>query len=569
MKKAILKGNLAAICLSLCCALLLSAFMFNYRMTQKIQKDLTDMAQVAAIALEDTPPQAQEIAQRLARQTGLRVTMIDPMGTVLIDTQTNTTELGDHLNRKEILQAQQTGSGTAVRNSDSVGEKLVYAAAKTPSGNYVRLSASYNSLVWDLLSFWPMLAIGLLVGLGAAIPLAKKQSAVVTAPIAQLSRELAEVKEGGTALQLHHYPYPELRTMAEDINQLSREISGNLHRLQAEKEKIDYILDNMSEGFLLLDEQQKILTINDAACKFFGCHRMLVQGKELSAATAGKEILDAVNSVVNMQQDYAQGQMKIANRRTIHAAVSRVREGDGGLSKGAIMILTDITEQLSTVKMRQEFFQSASHELKTPITSIRGFAELLCSDMPLDELARKDFSARILKEAGRMSNLIEDIIMISRMESGDITFEKERVNLAEVVKESEDFVRALAGQRKINLEITAQDCNYFASRREMGELFSNLLVNAVRYNYEGGVVQAALTKEKGRPVFVIFNTGEPIPEKYHQRIFERFFRIDKGRSKESGGTGLGLAIVKHIAVSYGIEIELQTQEDGNRFILKF
>ena len=568
MKKAILKGSLAAICLSLCCALLLSGFMFNYRMTQKTQKDLISMAQVTAIALENTT-NVKQIVEELAHKTGLRVTVIQADGTVLIDTETNTAELEGHLDRKEIIQAEETGSGTAVRNSNSVGEKLVYAAARTPSGNYVRLSASYNSLVWDLLAFWPMLVIGLLVGLGAAIPLAKQQSAVVTAPIAQLSRELAEVKAGGTALQLHHYPYPELRTMAADINQLSREISGNLHRLQAEKEKIDYILDNMSEGFLLLDEQQKILTINDAACKFFGCHRMLVQGKELSFATSGKEILEAADSVINAQQDSAQGQMMIAGRRTIHAAVSRVREGDAGLSKGAIMILTDITEQLNTVKMRQEFFQSASHELKTPITSIRGFAELLCSDMPMDETVQKDFSNRILKEAGRMSNLIEDIIMISRMESGDITFEKERVNLAETVKESEDFVRALAGQREVNLQIEVENCNYFASRKEMSELFSNLLVNAVRYNYVGGIVQASLAKEKGRPVFRIFNTGEPIPEKYHQRIFERFFRIDKGRSKDSGGTGLGLAIVKHIAVSYGIEIELQTEENGNRFILRF
>ncbi len=568
MKKAILRGNFAAICLSLVCALMLAAFMFNYRMTEKTQQDLLNMAQVAALSLE-TDNDAQEIAQSIQNAIHVRVSVIASDGTVLADTETEPQELPNHSNRTEIQQAKQTGTGTDVRNSASVGEKLIYAAVRTPSGSYLRLSASYNSLVLDLFAFAPMLAIGLIVGIVVAIPLANKQSAAVTAPIAQLSRELATIKNGGTALQLHHYPYPELRAMAQDINQLSMEISGNLQRLQAEKEKIDYILDNMSEGFLLLDEQEKILTINEAACSFFGCHRMLVQGKELAQATSNKEILQAADSVIYSQQDSAQGQMRIAGRRTIHAAVSRVREGDGGLSKGAIMILTDITEQTSTVKMRQEFFQSASHELKTPITSIRGFAELLCSDMPLDETSRKDFSNRILKEAGRMSHLIEDIIMISRMESGDITFDKERVNLADVVKESEDFVRGLAAQNNITLDVATQNCSYFASRREMSELFSNLLVNAVRYNYEGGIVRATLTREQGRPVFSVFNTGEPIPEKYRQRIFERFFRIDKGRSKESGGTGLGLAIVKHIAVNYGIEVELQVEEDGNRFVLKF
>ena len=568
MKKAILRGNFAVICVSLVCALLLAAFMFNYRMTQKTQQDLLNMAQVAALSLE-TGDDAQAIAQSIGDKVDVRVSVIASDGTVLADTEANAEDLPNHMNRTEIQQAKQSGSGTDVRNSDSLGEKLIYAAAKTPSGSYLRLSASYNSLVLDLVAFAPMLAIGLIAGVVAAIPLANKQSAAVTAPIAQLSRELSAIKNGGTPLQLHHYPYPELRAMAQDINQLSMEISGNLQRLQAEKEKIDYILDNMSEGFLLLDEQEKILTINEAACSFFGCHRMLVQGKELSEATSSKEILQAADNVIHAQQDSAQGQMKIAGRRTIHAAVSRVREGDGGLSKGAIMILTDITEQTSTVKMRQEFFQSASHELKTPITSIRGFAELLCSDVPLDETSRKDFSSRILKEAGRMSHLIEDIIMISRMESGDITFEKKRVNLADVVKESEDFVRGLAAQRNITLDVATQNCSYFASHREMSELFSNLLVNAVRYNYEGGLVRATLTREQGRPVFSVFNTGDPIPEKYRQRIFERFFRIDKGRSKESGGTGLGLAIVKHVAVNYGIDVELQVEENGNRFVLKF
>lgn len=542
--------------------------MFNYRMTQRTQQDLSNMAQVAAVLINGSQ-NAQQVATHMAEQTGLRITIIDKDGTVLADTEKKISEMENHKNRSEIIQAEKTGRGTAVRNSDSLGEKLIYAAAKTPAGSYLRISASYNSFVWDLLAFWPMLATGIAVGLMVAIPLAKRQSAVITAPISQLSRELAEVKAGGTALELNHYPYPELRTMAADINQLSREISGNLHRLQAEKEKIDYILDNMSEGFLLLDEQQRILTINEAACKFFGCHRMLVQGKELAIATSGREILQAADGVTKLHQDSAQGQMKIAGRRVIQAAVSRVREGDGGLSKGAIMILTDITEQIQTVKMRQEFFQSASHELKTPITSIRGFAELLCSDMPLEEEARKDFSSRILKEAGRMSNLIEDIIMISRMESGDITFEKERVNLADIVKESEDIVRGLASQRQVELDIQVEPCNYFASRKEMNELFSNLLVNAVRYNYAGGKVQASLSKQQGRPVFSIFNTGEPIPEKYRQRIFERFFRIDKGRSKDSGGTGLGLAIVKHVAVNYGIDIQLQVESSGNRFVLKF
>ena len=570
MKRAILRGSLAALLASLCCALVLCAVLFNYRITQQTEQDLLHIAQAAALSLDEEEDKEQ-FARLLAQQTNLRVTVVAENGDVLADSETDPAALPSHLQREEIQEAAREGWGVSVRSSDTVGCKLMYAAVHTPGGQYIRVATEYSGLWLDLVSFWPVLVAGVAAGLIAAVPLASRQAAAIARPIAWLSRGLSGVtgEKDKVKLDVDSYPYPELQQMARDINQLSEEVSGNMRRLQAEKEKIDYILDNMSEGFLLLDEEERVLTINEAACSFFQCRRADVQGKNLLFATRNLGVLEAVNSVAEGKQDTAQAQLPLAGRRTVQANVSRVREGEGGLAKGAIMILTDITDQKNAVKLRQEFFQSASHELKTPITSIRGFAELLCSDMPLDEGVRKDFSNRILKEAERMTSLIGDIIMISRMESGDITFERETVDLADAVRESADAVRGLAAQGKVELEVRAEDCSISASRREMGELFGNLLVNAVRYNHPGGRVQASLTVEKGRPVFQVFNTGDPIPEKYRERIFERFFRIDKGRSKESGGTGLGLAIVKHIAGSYGASIDLEVTGEGNRFIVRF
>ena len=244
-------------------------------------------------------------------------------------------------------------------------------------------------------------------------------------------------------------------------------------------------------------------------------------------------------------------------------------EDTGAIDGGAIIIISDVTAQRNAAKMRQDFFESASHELKTPITSIKGFAELLCSDMPLGGNKQEAISKRILKETMRMSSLISDIIMISRLESGDITFEREVLDLAAVVSECCSDAAEFARSSKVSISCTTQPCVLSASHREMSELAGNLITNAVKYNRQGGRVEVNLTNENGAPCLRVFNTGEPIAPEYAQRIFERFYRIDKGRSKAAGGTGLGLAIVKHIATNYGASVTVTAAPDGNTFTVLF
>lgn len=568
MKKAILKGNAAALVAALCCAVVLCTLLFDARLTAHSRDSLTGMVRLAALGLDESGDLGAQ-ADTIATDTGLRVTIIDADGVVLADSQAEPAALPNHGQREEIQLAAQGEVGISVRNSDSMGKRMMYAATRTPGGLYLRLAATYNGFWLDLAMFWPALVLALVVGVAVAVPVASRQAATITRPIAQLSRQLSQVKQGSTVPDIDRYPYPELRQMAGDINRLSAEVSSSLHRLQEEKAKIDYILDNMSEGFLLLDEYQRVLTINKAACRFFNCRRSDTQGKSLLFATRCTAVLDALDTVMSGREEAAAAELPPDGGRSVQAIISRVTEGQTGLAGGAIIILSDVTDQKNAVKMRQEFFQSASHELKTPITSIRGFAELLCGDLPLDDASRREFSQRILKEAGRMSSLIGDIIMISRLESGDITFEREPIDLADAVKESAESARNLATQSEVDFVLETQPCPMTASRREMSELFGNLMVNAVRYNRPGGRVEAKLTCTNGRAVFSVFNTGEPIPVEYRQRIFERFFRIDKGRSKASGGTGLGLAIVKHIAAGYGAEIRLDVTDEGNRFAVEF
>ena len=240
----------------------------------------------------------------------------------------------------------------------------------------------------------------------------------------------------------------------------------------------------------------------------------------------------------------------------------RLRETIGELKSVNNQLQKDIEEKTRIDEMRKEFIANVSHELKTPITSIKGFAELLCSDMPLGGNKQEAISKRILKETMRMSSLISDIIMISRLESGDITFEREVLDLAAVVSECCSDAAEFARSSKVSISCTTQPCVLSASHREMSELAGNLITNAVKYNRQGGRVEVNLTNENGAPCLRVFNTGEPIAPEYAQRIFERFYRIDKGRSRKQGGTGLGLAIVKNAVAIHGGTITARERERG-------
>ena len=377
------------------------------------------------------------------------------------------------------------------------------------------------------------------------------------------------MQEGGARLEPEKYPYEELQAMAGDINRMSEEIARNMRRLEREKAKIDYILDNMNEGFVLLDTDQNILLINASACRAFGVKKNEAQGKNILHATRNIPLIDGVAAVLK-KGGHVAVDMPLPDKRKGEVNISRVKPEDtGAIDGGAIIIISDVTAQRNAAKMRQDFFESASHELKTPITSIKGFAELLCSDMPLGGNKQEAISKRILKETMRMSSLISDIIMISRLESGDITFEREVLDLAAVVSECCSDAAEFARSSKVSISCTTQPCVLSASHREMSELAGNLITNAVKYNRQGGRVEVNLTNENGAPCLRVFNTGEPIAPEYAQRIFERFYRIDKGRSKAAGGTGLGLSIVKHIATNYGASVTVTAAPDGNTFTVLF
>lgn len=561
MRKSILKNTLFVVATALCLMLVFAACMFDIRLTNQNTQSMQNTASAFALSYNENEDVEKQVKQMQLAATGLRITIIAADGTVLADTNADVSNMPNHLNREEIKLARAAKKGVSVRASETLGEKLVYAAARTDSGAYVRIATEQTGFLHDVLSLLPWLILAAIVSMLVATILARKFASSLSKPLIQLGESLKSVKDGEVALEPNDYPYAELSDMAVDINEISKEISNSLKRLEGEKARIDFILDNMQEGFAMLDCDDTILLINSAACNAFMCDKNAVRGKNMLHATRNIKLLDAIAQTRN-----GSGQC------TLPIALGASRQGEAHIStvadeSGIIIIISDVTERHNAAKMRQEFFQSASHELKTPITSIQGFAELLSDGITLDDEKLSEIYKRIAKETARMGTLINDIIMISRLESGDLAFENEPLDVGAVIAEICNDAKAQAAQNDITIVCNADSAIRSISRRELEELTGNLIQNAIKYNKPGGRVEVRLKAENKALVLSVFNTGEPIAPEYRTRIFERFFRIDKGRSKAAGGTGLGLAIVKHIASRLNASIALNVSEDGNTFVI--
>lgn len=567
MKKKIFRQFALALCLALLLCGVVAAVLFDQSKLSQSRDELLRLTQVMALSYEKGGQAPAQAVQTLGRASGgLRITFINADGRVTADNWADAGDMESHAGREELLAARAAGVGTALRPSESVGKRLLYAVTRLPDGSYLRVSKELPGLLYN---FAPALAAALAaaaVSFLAALLLARRFSDSLTSPLVALSDSLKLVKDGSATLTPADYPYQELQDMAADINHLSGEVGRSLQRLEREKSRIDYILSSMSEGFLLLDEDENILLCNQSAKSFLNAQDGL-KGKSVLFATRNTGFLQALSAAKKtgcsqlVDLPFANG--------TAEAAVSLVKSAGTGYEGGLVVLISDVTAARCAQQARQEFFSGASHELKTPITSIRGFAELLAAG-GMDERQQKDFSGRILKEADRMGALISDIILISRLESGEVVFERENLDMGEVARTCCAGMEEMARQYAVTLLCRCAAAPYSASAREMRDLINNLLSNAIQYNRPGGSVTLTLTREPQGFVLTVHNTGEPIPPAHQSRIFERFYRVDKSRSKSLGGTGLGLAIVKHIASRYAADITLEsTAEKGTSFIVVF
>ena len=465
-----------------------------------------------------------------------RVTWIDTDGTVLFDTRVDQTTMENHADREEIQEAFSIGSGSAVRTSSTLTEQTFYEAQRLADGTVLRISTNQES-AWALMfgMLWPVILVAVLA-IGLSALLAARMARKIVEPLNQLDLEHP----------LKNDTYEEISPLLHRIHRQHNQIKLQIEELHRKADEFSQITGAMQEGLVLLDGEGTILSINPAAKRLFEAEDNCV-GKNFLMIDRTSTMRSAVNDALDKGRGYAR-----LNRsgRDYQLDLSRI-ESDGALI-GAVVLAFDITERLNSEQMRREFSANVSHELKTPLQGIIGSAELLESGMVKTEDTPR-FVGHIRKEASRLVNLIEDIIRLSQLDEG-VELPTEKVEMRALAEDVKEILDTSAADMNVRIDVTGAGFAVMGVRRMLQEIVYNLCDNAIKYNVPGGSV--TIHAENNR--LVVSDTGIGIPAEHKDRIFERFYRVDKSHSKASGGTGLGLSIVKHAVAYHKADITLES-----------
>ena len=477
-----------------------------------------------------------------------RVTWIDKDGTVLFDTQVDQTTMENHADREEILEAFETGRGSAVRNSSTLTEQTYYEAQRLQDGTVLRISTNQES-AWALMMgmLWPVALIAVLA-IGLSAILARRMAKNIVEPLNTLNLEQP----------LSNDTYEELSPLLRRLNQQHRQIESQMRTLQRKTDEFQQITSHMQEGLVVLDKETHIRSINSAAQRIFGTDETCVGGSFFMVSRS-----NALRQALNDALDRGHGTAKLELDGRIYRFDMSSIQSDGKLL-GAVVLVVDVTEAQNAEQLRREFSANVSHELKTPLQGIIGSAELLESGMvkPEDEVR---FVGYIKKEASRLVSLIQDIIRLSQLDEG-VELPKEKVDLVELSEDVKAILETSAAEKQVTVHIAGKGFCVEGVRRMLHELVYNLCDNAIKYNIPGGSVEIHIENKK----LTVRDTGIGIPAEHKDRIFERFYRVDKSHSKASGGTGLGLSIVKHAVAYHDAEISLEsTPGKGTTITIQF
>ena len=465
-----------------------------------------------------------------------RVTWIDTDGTVLFDTRVDESTMENHADREEIREAFETGSGSAVRNSSTLTEQTYYEARKLQDGTVLRIStnqASAWALMMDLL--WPILLIAVLA-IGLSALLARRMATRIVEPLNSLNLEQP----------LSNDTYEELSPLLRRINQQNLQIAAQMRKLRRRADEFVQITSHMQEGLVVLDKETRIRSINSAALRIFGAEEGCV-GTSFFQINRSYALRNALNDALDRGHGSA---VQVLEGKAYRFDMSSIKSE--GKLLGAVILAVDVTESRNAEQLRREFSANVSHELKTPLQGIIGSAELLESGLAKPE-DQPRFVGHIRKEASRLVNLIEDIIRLSQLDEG-VELPAENVDMHVLAEEVKTLLLPSATQKNVSITVSGTGFALLGVRRMLHEIVYNLCDNAIKYNVPGGSV--TIHAENNR--LVVSDTGIGIPAEHQDRIFERFYRVDKSHSKASGGTGLGLSIVKHAVAYHKAEIRLES-----------
>lgn len=482
-----------------------------------------------------------------------RITWIDTDGTVLYDNRSDSESMENHLEREEVRLALESGYGQSMRFSDTQMEQYIYAAERLHDGTVLRLSTARSSILSLMLEVSRHIILIVAIILVLAMTLARRLAKNIVHPLNELNLDNPMSGEN----------YEELKPLLRRIDSQQRQLQGQSAELKRKQREFDTVIRNMNEGLVLMNAHCSVLTMNDAAARIMGLPRAMVGINFLDLTqAAGMKNLIGRGLEGSRSEDIQELSGKV-----YQIDASPVRSG--GMVSGLVLLMIDITEKQHLEDQRREFTANVSHELKTPLHAISGYAELLKNGF-VQQQDVPSFSDKIYTESRRMVKLIEDILRLSHLDEEQGSMQRETLDLYALAS---DVVRDLADaakKREVSLELAGSPCRIMGISHLAGAIITNLCTNAIKYNRPGGTARVEIREEGEEAVLTVSDTGIGIAPEHQDRIFERFYRVDKSHSKAVGGTGLGLSIVKHACQILGARITLEsTVGKGTKVEVRF
>lgn len=527
---------------------LIMAVLYNY-FSNVQHSQLKNQTALAARAVEN---EGLEYLEGI-KSGDLRITWIDSDGTVLFDSKADSESMENHMEREEITEALEKGYGESSRYSSTLLENTLYSAQKLSDGTVLRLSIAQSS-VWKLLR--GMIAPICLVALAAVLIsslLASRLSKKIVKPLNEINLDEP----------LANKEYDEIAPLLTKIETQQRDLKGQAQELKQKQDEFNAVTTNMNEGLILLNEKWNVLSINSSAAKFMGSSENCV----------GQNILE-INRSLEMQNLLKKAEKGQQSEKIISLPMGEFQMDVTPVMtedkvSGAVVLIFDVTEREKSEQMRREFTANVSHELKTPLHSISGYAELMKNGMVRAEDIGK-FSDKIYIEAQRMIHLVEDIIRLSRLDEGGNNMSFEKINLYDTAIEVIHSLSSEAENAGVQLMAWGNPVEINGVPQLIKGIIFNLCDNGIKYNKAGGKVTVEVKEEGSTGVLIVQDTGIGIPPEHHNRVFERFYRVDKSHSKEVGGTGLGLSIVKHSVQIHDGKIDMKSVPgEGTTITIRF
>ena len=543
MTKKILAGVIGvSLVIMLVCVGLVMGIMYDY-MGEKIDEQ---MASEAILAEEAWLTGGEAFRDRMEDRPDIksRITLIDSQGKVLYDSVADQSSMENHMEREEVKEALTEGIGKASRTSYTLAEDTRYYAKKTADGNIVRISTSHYSQLGLLLDTFGMIIITVAVLIMLSVFISYRVARAIIKPINDIDLDNPDISEN----------YEELGPLLHRIHQQNNRIKRQMEKLRKSREEFNIITKNMSEGLIIIDKDTEILTYNRSATEMLGGG----DGRQIEGSVLKLNRSEPFRKAVSEALEGNNSQVYLTEGEATYEIISNpVREEEE--VTGAILIVMDVTEREKGEKLRREFTSNVSHELKTPLTSIYGVSDMLASGMVKAEDVA-GFAGTIKEESARLISLIDDIIKLSRLDESTVPQETE---IIDVFGSARDVVSRLSGkasENDIELSFSGEPSEIKGVQHILDEIVYNICENAIKYNRPGGFVKVSVRNEGSESLITVADNGIGIPKADRERVFERFYRVDKSHSKQIGGTGLGLSIVKHGVIYLGGKINLESEE---------